>query len=511
MAAGLAISVSLLTLVPYLLARQATPPGWVFSGFLVNPFDGFSYLAKMRQGFEGGWLFTLPYAAEPGQPALLFLFYLALGHFARLTGLSLWSSFHLARVLSGSLMFLTVYALLERLPLSRSGRWCAYALALGISGLGWIGIAVGVSSSDLLIPESVPWLAVLVNPHFPLAAAAICLGFLAALLPAPLWRAGLVAGLAGLVLGVVQPFLLGPLWLVLGAWVFLEFGLAHRERAAPRLPLSPVTALAACALTGAPWVIYDAWLVASHPVLREWSIQNLTPSPSPLAYLIGFGPLLAWGAVGLVRARPFDQPPMRLITLWSVLGFAVLYAPFGLQRRLSLGLAIPLVALAGLGIAQACRTPARTRLAVIGTLLLTLPSLLLVGLAGVSSASDAGSATLLSDDEVAAYAWMADHVTAGSLVLAAEQTGNRIPAWLGARVLAGHPFETPDAAGAIDWIQGAFNWRGDPATGASLLRERGIDFVYVGRAEQALGVPSWMAALTPVFVTDEVRLYAVMP
>ncbi len=217
MAAGLAIGVSLLTLVPYLVARQAAPPGWVFSGFLVNPYDGFSYLAKMRQGFEGSWLFVLPYAADPGRPTYLFGFYLALGHFARLSGVPLVTAFHVSRVLAGSVMYLAVYALLERLPLRRAARWSAYALVLGISGLGWLGVAAGVAASDLLIPESVPWVAILVNPHFPLAAAALTLGFLAALTPASRWTAAGLASAAGLVLGIVQPFVLATLWSVLGS------------------------------------------------------------------------------------------------------------------------------------------------------------------------------------------------------------------------------------------------------------------------------------------------------
>lgn len=509
MAAGLAIGVSLLTLVPYLVARQAAPPGWVFSGFLVNPYDGFSYLAKMRQGFEGSWLFVLPYAADPGRPTYLFGFYLALGHFARLSGVPLVTAFHVSRVLAGSVMYLAVYALLERLPLRRAARWSAYALVLGISGLGWLGVAAGVAASDLLIPESVPWVAILVNPHFPLAAAALTLGFLAALTPASRWTAAGLAGAAGLVLGIVQPFVLATLWSVLGSWAVVEMLLGRGGQRVVRPERGAAIALGASALTGLPWVVYDAWLVTSHPALRQWSLQNLTLSPSPIAYLIGFGPLLAWVGLSLIRARPLREPPLRLIALWAGLGFLLLYLPFGLQRRLTLGLAIPLVALAGLAIDQVCSTPARRRLAVLGTLLLTLPSLLLVTAAGVSAAASPSSSTVLSQPEVEAYTWMAAHLPADSLVLAAEPTGNRIPAYLNARVLAGHPFETPNAAQQRTWIAQAFGWSGDPEDGLRFLAQRGVEFVYRGREEAALGDPTWLAVLTPVFTSGEVSVYSV--
>ena len=54
--AGVILAVSSL---PYLIAWVATPSGYQFGGILVNPFDGNSYLAKMRQGWAGMWQFHL--------------------------------------------------------------------------------------------------------------------------------------------------------------------------------------------------------------------------------------------------------------------------------------------------------------------------------------------------------------------------------------------------------------------------------------------------------------------
>ena len=70
-----------------------------FLDFLYNPQDGNSYLAKMYQGWEGNWRFVLPYTAEAGEGAYLFLFYILLGHIARVCGLSPILIFHLVRVL----------------------------------------------------------------------------------------------------------------------------------------------------------------------------------------------------------------------------------------------------------------------------------------------------------------------------------------------------------------------------------------------------------------------------
>ena len=41
------------TVLPHLIAYLATPEDLFFTGFLSNPEDGHTYLAKMRQGWRG--------------------------------------------------------------------------------------------------------------------------------------------------------------------------------------------------------------------------------------------------------------------------------------------------------------------------------------------------------------------------------------------------------------------------------------------------------------------------
>ena len=65
-----------LSCVPYIIAIFMAPEGWHFAGILVNPYDGQSYLAKMRQGFDGNWLFHLTYTPEPHEGVYIYLFYL---------------------------------------------------------------------------------------------------------------------------------------------------------------------------------------------------------------------------------------------------------------------------------------------------------------------------------------------------------------------------------------------------------------------------------------------------
>ncbi|MBN1562910.1 MAG: hypothetical protein JXA10_03680, partial [Anaerolineae bacterium] len=57
--------VMLLTTLPYVIGWLAQNDTWEFGGFLFGADDGYSYLAKMRLGTRGDWLFTIRYTHEP--------------------------------------------------------------------------------------------------------------------------------------------------------------------------------------------------------------------------------------------------------------------------------------------------------------------------------------------------------------------------------------------------------------------------------------------------------------
>src|SRR5437868_9810933 len=94
----LAAIVAVISLLPYLLAYLWTPPGHQFAGFFFIADDATTYLAKMRQGADGSWLWNDPYTSEPHGGVFLFSFYLLFGHLAALLHLPLIAAYHLARI-----------------------------------------------------------------------------------------------------------------------------------------------------------------------------------------------------------------------------------------------------------------------------------------------------------------------------------------------------------------------------------------------------------------------------
>ncbi len=103
----------LLAALPYVYAAQRGGGDFVFNGFLLNPLDGNSYLAKMREGWQGSWQFSMLYSSQAPQGSYLFLLYIALGHLARWLGLPLLLVFHGARIAGAIALCLALYRFIE--------------------------------------------------------------------------------------------------------------------------------------------------------------------------------------------------------------------------------------------------------------------------------------------------------------------------------------------------------------------------------------------------------------
>ncbi len=502
----LPISVVLILLVanlPYAVAFLAGDR--VFGGALLAVPDGYSYLAKMQLGASGAWLYTLRFTTDPGSPVSLFTFYILLGHIARLTGLGVLATYHVARIATGAFFLWTSYHVLGPITPDPRARFKCWLLFVAASGLGWLVTPLsGALSSDLWVAESIPFLSLMANPHFPLAWALTLWLMYTALpawsgphMPARVWR---VAGLS-LVLAEVYPMALPVALATLGVMALLAW---RRDRLWPR---EPMTIVIVAGLVAAPRLLYTAWIVASHPQLASWNAQNASPSPDlPLALAWG-GLLLLLAILGAAwalrssEARDTD----RLWIVWSVIGIAALYVPYLLQRRLSLGLTFPLAMLAALGWQKSLRPrlPTRWTLLLQGILGLALAlSNGLVWLGALAAANSQDAEIFLTPAE----ARVIDSLPADAVVVSAPELGGFIPTRSLARVVYGHAAETPFAettrAAVLDFYAGR-----TPAV--DFIDQYGVTHVIYGEREAALGpLPTLPADFRLAFDDSGVRVYA---
>jgi hypothetical protein len=454
----------------------------------------------------------LPYAAEAGSGSAVYLYFLFLGHMARWTGLPLIALYHAVRALFSVAMMLAAFLLFIRLLPDRKHVWAAYWLTLIGSGVGWMGVPFGLVPADLAIPESIPFLMAYVNAHFPLTATA----FLAAVLAsadgetAVHWRV-LLGVTAGLTLGVTLPFVLASLLPIIFLWLSGEALLSlRRRRGFSRLLRRSTLSFGAVVIGALPWIGYYYWLTVSHPAIAAWSAQNLTPSPPPIEYLLGYGLVLALALVGAIVSRLYTRPEGRLLIVWVCVTAIVLYAPFGLQRRANLGLYFALAAMAAYGIHSLANRRISANGILVLVLLLSMPSHLLVMASGLAGVARGEALLVISKDDLGAFEWLANNAGRDALVLASPLNGNRIPAFASVRVVYGHPMETPKADEREAWVESLYAWDGSELDALRLLNQEGIDYVLLGDQEREIGDPDWLQALEVVYRSGGTSLYGMI-
>ena len=475
--------------IPFVWAYAAAVPGHCFGGFLVNPVDGHSYLAKMYQGYSGGWLYTLPYTPEPHQGVMLFSFYLAPGHLARLLSLPLILDFHTARLKGSLLMLLSLYVFVSDWTDDVTQRRITWGLAAVGSGFGVFALMAGraTPTPDLNMPEGFLLYAAYANAHFPWAISALIwvahtltrVILVERDLQPMLHIHSLVLTAATLLLMSISPFGLAPLGIGVGALLALLW------RGQKQFPLREFEWSLVPLIFGLPLFAYNIWAISgANPAFQAWMRQNLTPSPPVWDYLIAYGLLLALGAVGILRGCRTLDGGDALLLAWLIGGAVLLYAPIGLQRRFTMGLILPLSIYAGRGVWRVLvpLVGRRLRPILISVIfLLAAPTTVLVITLPMAGVAARDGRLYVTDEETALLDWVTDNTPGDSLVLASPDYSLYLPA-RGRRVVYGHPFETLHAEEREREVISFY-----AGVDCSVVPNEGVDYVVVGPREHALG------------------------
>jgi hypothetical protein len=488
-AAAFAAVASLLLTLPYLAAYSAQGDSWRFSGFLFGVQDGNSYIADMREGADGAWLFRIPYTGEPQSGALVYLPYLMLGKLAGGAGMheQLVALFHLARVAAGIAMLLAVYrflaAFIESVPLRR---WGLAAAAFG-GGLGWILLAKGAYPLEFSSPEAFGFLALFGLPHLAAARACLLLGLawlVAGDTASSPKRQGLKIGLILTAGWLFQPLTVVIAWAVMAAYPALLF---LRQR----LLRLPASGLARTAFTRA-WVAvavtllptaYSALSFGLDPVLRQWAAQNVLPAPPIWEYLLSYSVLILPALAGAWLV--WREGGGRLLPVAWLLVFPVLvYFPVTVQRRLADGFWTVLVVLALFLVERISADRVRRAAFVVGMALL-LPAAVFFWGQSFLRALDPAQSMFLPAAEVRAMEWLGANAGPGALVLGPYEAENALPAYAGLTAFVGHGPETLYQKQKNQLVLTVLDGQRTDAERVAALRQTGSQYVLVGPASLA--------------------------
>ncbi|MBK8430574.1 MAG: hypothetical protein IPL28_04500 [Chloroflexi bacterium] len=134
-----------LTIAPYFWVAQSTPANHQFLGSLINTGDLSVYLAAIRQGAEGAWLFEVTFTPEEITPKITYPFYLALGRLASPLHLDILWLFHGSRVLAGLFLMGVVAVWLHFLEMKAALSDAFFLIFLAGVGAGWCSHWVGIA------------------------------------------------------------------------------------------------------------------------------------------------------------------------------------------------------------------------------------------------------------------------------------------------------------------------------------------------------------------------------
>lgn len=505
-----------ITSIPYNRGAALATEDRIFGGFVYATEDTYSYLAKMRQGAEGAWLFHIAYTPEPHMGTLFFPFHLMLGKIAALlpgndlTMQMVWV-YHVARWVFGLGLLLTVYRFLAAFTERVAVRWVAWLMVTFGGGLGWLIVALGQSDwlgfspLDFILPEGFTFLVLYAFPHIALGRTLLLWGIVFLLkawgveLETPnsksqisRLRWGGLTGLLWLLMGLIVPFYVPVAWAVMGA-AWLVLCVRHR-----RVMWREVWLAAIPAFISASVVAYSLWVFNSDPVYEVWSSQNLILSPHPFHYLAAYGVPLLLAAFAVRKAWRSEKPVWLALAWVGVVPFLV-YLPFNLQRRLVEGVQVPLSLLAALGLAQITnfksqiansksKVASGRRWLLVGVVLFALSLTNVMLVAGNARVLRFRSTPVYRDGgEIAALDWLSERIDAGDVVLSSYETGNYLPARALARVFVGHGPETVRFYEKKALMLRFFDATTDDVWRQGLLEEYSIDYVFWGSAERQVG------------------------
>jgi hypothetical protein len=508
---------------PYLIANQASDSNNVFGGFLFNPIDGNSYLAKMYQGNLGSWQFKFPYTAEKGEGGYIFLYYLALGRLPESIGITFNSTFHAARLIGSLMLLLALWQFYSRALQDQLSRRLAFVFAIFGSGLGWLAVLFGAFTADFWVAEGFPFLSAYANPHFPLGLAILIflltpkrkvssnhqsIGY---------FRSGLFTAAGALFLSIILPFAVIVAAVVLSGLALWEvLGLRAVTPVHERTLLNTLKGVSSSTsllsliwvlIGGLPILIYDLWLTINNPIFTAWNLQNLTVSPPMWDLFISYAPMLFLAFPGAWLALKSKNPSTRVLVVWAVIGALLIYFPWGLQRRFFLGYAIPLSGLASIALHKIfARSIVRGIAVVLVLIVLIIPTNMMIVLGGFQAIAAKDERIYLSKENLLGMEWIASNTDQDSIVLASPQMGLYIPAYTGRTVYYGHPFETANAEKMEAIVTSFFEGTLNEGERLSLWQ---ADYIFYGEKEQELGSLLIEPSYQLVYSSNGVKIYQI--
>ena len=515
-----AIIVSLLTLVPYLVMDANKPADSVFLYTMGNNYDQASYQAWIKQAEEGKILTGSNYTTER-QPGKFFNpFFILCGWFVKVTGLSMISAYQVIRLLLVIIVILILFKFSEIFMKGFKERFFFTVLVTLSSGFGFLFSAkwlkffqetYNLVSLDLWVPEANIFITLLEKPLFMTALILVLLTFilLLKLFKTPKRSTVYFAGLVMFFLALIHPYDMATIY---GAIVmYLLWSKADRTR---------WVCFAGTVAISSPAMIYEYMLSVYDPFMREWG-KTLTLSSTIYSYLLGFGFVIIVAVVFAVKKWQKLEKTEIFLLSWVVSHLILAYMPIRFERRLLLGLSVPLAMLASLwffkyllpGLSKKYIFVKNHALFVMCVcILLTVPSNIRYVVDEYDFFTQYPNNYCLNSADYDAYLWMDKNMQRDTVVFAFYSTGVYMPGLTGCKVYAGHYDQTLDSERKKKLTGVFYEKSTSDYFRTTLLKNIRAKYLYYGSFEKSIGDPGFDTKpyLTKVYDEKGVKIYKVL-
>lgn len=502
---GLTIVTVLIAAFPTVYAVVRTPDDMTYSGrHMQNTGDYGVYYSQMEQARQGHILFKNLYTSEPHERSIFNPVWLTLGWTARVTGISLPTTFHLFRLLLIPICIMAAARLVRQLVHDPGRQRLTLAMIVFAGGIG--GYA---QTTDASVFQ-----ALMFSPHLILSLTLLC-GIVGNILILEKRFSFLLSGGTGILVAAV--FIFHPYHISTVYGLFVGYLVIQYIRRQPIrnlvLTLLMVTAISL------PSIGYHWWFFQTSPIGSAWLAQSdrLMNPKGPWVLLAGFAPLVLLAGVGIWRMFNTRVESRWLLLVWMIVPLILMWIPWFFRMRVSGAWSIPVALCAAKGVWWILHQASVRRSLVYQTLIAGIVIVMLVPMhvrtfaLNISAYREDVPLAYLSDDFVSVMTWYRDHATDEDILVSSWYTGNILPGFTGRTVYGGHGVQTlyPEEKGRdIGMIYSTT----DVEARRELLRRGEIDYVLVSPFERALGMQSVTddTGLEEVFRSGEYRLYAVL-
>lgn len=511
------VSAVVLSVLQTLLYYVQTPAGSYYP--FVHNFisDYYYYLHIMRQGFDGMWVATSRLTPEiyPGQ--FIVVWFLLLGHLAKIFHLSLPFAYTLARLLGGVLLlFLSYKIAIELFPKNSTLRILSlFFVAFSTPFFIWTSRGPDILPFVRMWTEADPLVRLTYIPHHLWSKVFLLISFLELiwLYKTPRIHTLIFLLLSVVLMGFSSPVTLLTYLITLALWILFEF---INKTKNVSFYFAFCISMAYAILISLfhrhieqsvfPWTSYISW---------EGHVQY---SFTKIHYLGTFGPIIFFFPVAVCVLWK-KSSIARLLTAWALSGIVGLFfsklLPITNIRFTEGYQYIPIALLSVFGINEIAKLFQNTLK--IRHMLFCIVGLLSIYFAMGITISWRQQADYIKESSwnpqvyvpvpiMEAFSFLDKNTASDSVVLAPLWISTMIPAFSSNRTVAGHPLMTQDAKSKEHDIDQFYAYS-DTSTMKDILRKYSISYIV---EEKALPIPEAtrnIFGLVPVYENLFIRIY----